>query len=58
MAERQGRYLTNQLNRGSQPLQEFKFNSMGMLAYIGKYQAITDVPHVKMQGKYKYFTVS
>ncbi|XP_070572404.1 probable NADH dehydrogenase [Ptychodera flava] len=48
VAERQGRYLANFLQTvESSP---FEFKSMGMLAYIGKYEALTDMPGVKAQG--------
>jgi NADH dehydrogenase FAD-containing subunit len=37
-------------NFGKEFAEPFEFQSMGMLAYIGKYQALTDVKQVKMQG--------
>ncbi|VDI01979.1 NADH:ubiquinone reductase (non-electrogenic) [Mytilus galloprovincialis] len=50
VAEREGRYLAKMLNHGKEFAEPFKFQSMGMLAYIGKYQALTDVKQIKMQG--------
>ncbi|XP_060075862.1 uncharacterized protein LOC132555532 [Ylistrum balloti] len=50
VAEREGRYLANQLAKSDPKSEPFKFQSMGMLAYIGRYQGLTDVPQVKMQG--------
>lgn len=53
MAERKGRYLANALNEvaakgfASKP---FEFKSMGMLAYIGGYQALSDLPDFKLKG--------
>ncbi|CAC5413439.1 ndh1 [Mytilus coruscus] len=50
VAEREGRYLAKMLNHGKEFTEPFEFQSMGMLAYIGKYQALTDVKQIKMQG--------
>ncbi|XP_067686750.1 uncharacterized protein [Haliotis asinina] len=51
VAEREGRYLANFLNKGcADDFGEFKFTSMGMLAYIGDYQALSDTPNIKLQG--------
>lgn len=50
VAEREGRYLAKMLNHGKDFAEPFEFQSMGMLAYIGKYQALTDVKQIKMQG--------
>lgn len=50
VAERSGRYLAKMFNFGKEFAEPFEFQSMGMLAYIGKYQALTDVKQVKMQG--------
>ena len=50
MAERQGQYLAKRLNKKTD--EEFKYQSMGMMTYIGNYRALTDVPNVKMQGQY------
>ncbi|XP_052073298.1 uncharacterized protein LOC127711334 isoform X24 [Mytilus californianus] len=50
VAEREGRYLAKMLNHGKEFAEPFEFQSMGMLAYIGKYQALTDVKQIKMQG--------
>ncbi|KAK7488255.1 hypothetical protein BaRGS_00020562 [Batillaria attramentaria] len=44
VAERQGRYLANFLNKGC-PIQD-----MGMLAYIGRYEALTDTPMARLHG--------
>ncbi|XP_022235771.1 internal alternative NAD(P)H-ubiquinone oxidoreductase A1, mitochondrial-like [Limulus polyphemus] len=53
VAERQGRYLAHCLNNVTSvnQLQPFQFKSMGMLAYIGGYKALSDLPEVKLQGK-------
>lgn len=50
VAEREGRYLARMFNHGKEFAEPFQFQSMGMLAYIGKYQALTDVKQIKMQG--------
>lgn len=52
VAERQGRYLANILKKKAlgQDVEAFKFQSLGMLAYIGNYSALTDVPKIKLQG--------
>ena len=48
VAEREGRYLAKEL---SGPTDEpFKFTSAGMLAYIGKYEGLSDLPDFKLQG--------
>ncbi|GAU93526.1 hypothetical protein RvY_05452 [Ramazzottius varieornatus] len=51
VAEREGRYLAKLLNnddiRHSEP---FTFKSMGMLAYVGGYKAVTDMPEFKIHG--------
>ncbi|KAK7088099.1 probable NADH dehydrogenase [Littorina saxatilis] len=51
VAERQGRYLADFLNKGcpSDP-EPFRFKNMGMLAYIGRYEALTDTPVARLQG--------
>ena len=61
VAEREGRYLAKEL---SGPTDEpFKFTSAGMLAYIGKYEGLSDLPDFKLQGMshllvYAYNTVN
>lgn len=56
VAERQGRYLSKCLNKiDSRDITEFHFKSMGMLAYIGDYTALTDLPEVKLQGFLSWF---
>ena len=52
VAERQGRYFTKLLSSNA-PIENAKpysFSSMGMLAYIGGYTALTDLPKAKLQG--------
>ncbi|KAH3885109.1 uncharacterized protein LOC127838952 isoform X3 [Dreissena polymorpha] len=53
VAERQGRYLALLLNNRTS--EEFKFFSAGMLAYIGGYQGLTDLPQGKLQGFPSWF---
>ena len=53
VAERQGRHLAKCLN--NRKLTEFSFTSLGMLAYIGDYQGLTDVPNVKLGGWVGWF---
>lgn len=53
VAERQGKYLANQLNTGKG--EEFSFTSAGMLAYIGSYEGLTDLPKTKLQGFPSWF---
>ncbi|KAL5017674.1 hypothetical protein ScPMuIL_007263 [Solemya velum] len=52
VAERQGRYVAKQLNELSlnKTFPPLKFQSVGMLAYIGNYQALADTPEVKLRG--------
>jgi NADH:ubiquinone reductase (non-electrogenic) len=56
VAERQGRYLANAFNqREDDPasvIQPFAFTSMGMLAYIGNYEGLSDLPEVKLRGNF------
>ncbi len=51
VAEREGRYLGSLLNAGgpahSKP---FQFKSMGMLAYIGGFEGLSDLPEFKLKG--------
>ena len=53
-AERQGRYLAKALNQVSSPgnpaPEPFVFKPWGMLAYVGGYKAIHDLPVDKSQG--------
>jgi NADH:ubiquinone reductase (non-electrogenic) len=58
VAERQGKYLTKQLSGNTK--EEFTFTSAGMLAYIGSYDGLTDLPKTKLQGEQanlKYFII-
>lgn len=55
VAERQGRYLAKTILNNSDDvdlneLAEFQFRSMGMLAYVGGYTAVTDTPDIKLSG--------
>ena len=50
VAEREGRYLAKLLNNSPDKVGPFKFSSMGMLAYIGRYEGLSDLPHTKLQG--------
>ncbi|GFU12912.1 internal alternative NAD(P)H-ubiquinone oxidoreductase A2, mitochondrial [Nephila pilipes] len=52
VAERQGRYLAKSLNilQKKEQVKPFCFQSSGMLAYIGDYKALTDLPEFKVQG--------
>ena len=52
VAERQGRYISRQLNDEAygKSVQPFRFKSMGMLAYIGNYEALSDLPEFKLSG--------
>lgn len=57
VAEKQGRHLAEILNKSqftthSKP---FQFKSLGMLAYIGDYQAVSDLPEVKLHGYSSWF---
>jgi len=56
VAERQGRYVAECLNSSAhghrQTMKPFHFQSMGMLAYIGGYSALTDTPELKLKGAY------
>lgn len=56
VAERQGRYLAKTLNRLPEvQAEEFHFTSLGMLAYIGDYEGITDLPDFKIHGVTSWF---
>lgn len=41
------------LNSQEDPTEQnkFKFKSIGMLAYIGKYEGLSDLPDVKLRGE-------
>ncbi|XP_022342033.2 uncharacterized protein LOC111135886 [Crassostrea virginica] len=53
VAERQGEYLANQLC--GKDHEKFTFQSRGMLAYIGRYEGVSDIPKIKMQGVSSWF---
>ena len=53
VAERQGRHLARNLNSNNWKV--FKFSSMGMLAYIGGYQGLSDLPDFKLRGFTSWF---
>ncbi|XP_035211274.1 internal alternative NAD(P)H-ubiquinone oxidoreductase A1, mitochondrial-like [Stegodyphus dumicola] len=57
VAERQGRYLAHCLNKSANGNNKppFHFKSAGMLAYIGGYKALTDLPDFKAQGFSSWF---
>ncbi|XP_067131727.1 uncharacterized protein [Centruroides vittatus] len=56
VAERQGRYLAKCLNKtDTADIPEFHFKSMGMLAYLGEYTALSDLPEMKLQGFFSWF---
>jgi len=48
VAEKQGKYIANKLNKNSG--KEFEFKHAGMLAYIGSYEGLSDLPRGKLQG--------
>lgn len=53
VAERQGRYIAtclNEIAKVGSPSKPFTFKSMGMLAYIGGYKALSDLPEFKLKG--------
>ncbi|XP_013399906.1 probable NADH dehydrogenase [Lingula anatina] len=51
VAERQGRYICKALcEKNPADVKPFVFKSLGMLAYIGDYKALTDMPEVKLRG--------
>ncbi|KAH9525427.1 Internal alternative NAD(P)H-ubiquinone oxidoreductase A1, mitochondrial [Bulinus truncatus] len=57
VAEREGRYLAKFLNSSCNEDQigPFKFQSLGMLAYIGRYQGLSDTPQLKFKGVASWF---
>ncbi|GIY26381.1 internal alternative NAD(P)H-ubiquinone oxidoreductase A2, mitochondrial [Caerostris darwini] len=52
VAERQGRYLARALNsqEKGEEIKPFLFQSSGMLAYIGDFKALSDLPDFKIRG--------
>ncbi|GIY19500.1 internal alternative NAD(P)H-ubiquinone oxidoreductase A1, mitochondrial [Caerostris extrusa] len=52
VAERQGRYLARALNsqEKGEEIKPFLFQSSGMLAYIGDFKALPDLPDFKIRG--------
>ncbi|OQV13886.1 putative NADH dehydrogenase [Hypsibius exemplaris] len=51
VAEREGRYLAKLLNQSDiRTAAPFTFTSMGMLAYVGGYKAVSDLPELKIHG--------
>uniref|UniRef100_A0A915HWB9 FAD/NAD(P)-binding domain-containing protein n=1 Tax=Romanomermis culicivorax TaxID=13658 RepID=A0A915HWB9_ROMCU len=58
-AERQGRYLAEFFNleakNKTKALKPFKFESKGMLAYIGGYEGLADLPDFKIKGITSWF---
>lgn len=53
VAQQQGKYLARALERErrGRPVGPFKFQSFGMLAYIGAGEALADLPGVKWSGR-------
>lgn len=53
VAQQQGKYLARALDRERQgkPVEPFKFKASGMLAYIGRGEALADLPQVKWSGR-------
>ncbi|ESP04189.1 hypothetical protein LOTGIDRAFT_224073 [Lottia gigantea] len=49
VAEKQGKYLSEVISGKTSPAAEFEFKNMGMLAYVGGYQGLTDTPKVKLR---------
>ncbi|CAL1536169.1 unnamed protein product [Lymnaea stagnalis] len=60
VAEREGRYLSKFLNFNcdEEKVGPFEFKSLGMLAYIGRYQGLSDTPQLKFKGKYSWGVAS
>ena len=53
VAERQGRYLAKCLSQSENPshsLQPFSWKKMGMLTYVGDYQALAEFESTKLRG--------
>ncbi|XP_061189743.1 uncharacterized protein LOC133197642 [Saccostrea echinata] len=55
VAEKQGEYIAKYLCGKIDKDKNFTFQSQGMLAYIGKYQGVSDIPNLKMQGVTSWF---
>ncbi|XP_059175957.1 uncharacterized protein LOC131955738 isoform X2 [Physella acuta] len=57
VAERKGRYLSKFLNSdcNEEKVGPFEFKSLGMLAYIGHYQGVSDTPQLKIKGVASWF---
>jgi len=53
VAQTQGKYLAKALRRlrRGKPVKRFRYESSGMLAYIGAGQALADLPHAKWTGR-------
>ena len=54
MAEKQGGYVVKELCDPSD--EPFKFTSAGMLAYIGSYEGLSDLPEFKLQGIFGFLS--
>ncbi len=56
MAEGQGRYLARELTAiaksGLEVSEPYSFKSMGMLAYVGGYRGVSDLPDWKITGSF------
>ncbi|EDV21619.1 uncharacterized protein TRIADDRAFT_2088, partial [Trichoplax adhaerens] len=50
VAEREGKYLAKVLSSSQSAPKPFFFKSLGMLAYVGEQDSLTDLPYVKWQG--------
>lgn len=50
VAEQQGHYLAKCFNRNLKNIKPFTFRNLGMLAYIGGYKALADLPQYKGTG--------
>jgi NADH:quinone reductase (non-electrogenic) len=52
VAQQEGKYLARQFNRiaRNKPVLPFRYNDLGMLAYIGGRRALADLPSVKGRG--------
>ncbi|XP_059175958.1 probable NADH dehydrogenase isoform X3 [Physella acuta] len=57
VAERKGRYLSKFLNSdcNEEKVGPFEFKSLGMLAYIGHFQGVSDTPQLKIKGVASWF---
>lgn len=56
MAEREGKYVADRLNKlaVNKDSGPFKFKSMGMLAYLGGHEGLSDLPDIKIKGAYQF----